>query len=505
VSTGRSYVYALPSHNATGAEVWKLNGTWRKGSWNFDKFLKSLAKAKASGYSRFVISEVAVELPDFEKLIQEVQRADLKPVLQVSDDTHLAKIRSFVLQNEIAVERWIVDQWPDWEQLRSLKKTNEISLKILGIKSNNCLFELGNIPEDFCEFLEFYFPYFLDKKRKFFPREIIAWEELVQKNHPQLRIKSAKGVDIYEPRIGEELELEPCHPPLVCSHPSLTPQISVIIPTYNNGLYLLNTLRHLDQQKLSYDNYEVVIVDDGSSDKMSEGLLGMVKDFQMPVRLLYYPRMKPRKMGDNQFRAGLARNYGVKFARGDLLVFLDSDILTPPDFLQKTLELHGQYEVVQWRREYFHKNVPSISMHYSEVRQERDCYQPEGGYWHRFYEAAGEIGWGKIENHWKYACTYGFSLKKSLFNDVGCFRKTFCFYGLEDTDLGWRLAQKKCSFYLEQTPVYHLFHENSRSEFFNSAFKRQKLLKSTAEIFFYNNLSPEIYRVFQYLFNSWIF
>jgi GT2 family glycosyltransferase len=88
---------------------------------------------------------------------------------------------------------------------------------------------------------------------------------------------------------------------------------------------------------------------------------------------------------------------------------------------------------------------------------------------------------------------------------VGWFRKTFCFYGLEDTDLGWRLAQADCQFYLEQTPVYHLFHENVRSEFFNSSYRRQKLLKTTAEIFFYNNLSPDIYRVFQYLLNSWIF
>ena len=504
-SRGRDYVYAVPAAETLCNNVWKLNGTWRKGFWSYDKFFRSLAKAKTSGYSRFVMSELVCALPQWELMFQEIKMAGLIPVLQVSSEECLTQFGAFVAQNQIAVERWIVDQWPDWQLLRSLKKSNTVSLKILGTRSNSCLYDLDQVPEDFYGDMEFYFPYQLAKKQKFRPRELIAWQRQVQKNHPQLKVTGTSGVDVFEPRIGEEMELEPCHPPLFCSHPSLQPQVSVVIPTYNNGLYLLNTLRHLERQTVSKSRYEVVVVDDGSSDKISENLMDLIKDFQMPIRLLYYPRMQMRKMGDGQFRAGLARNYGVKFARGELLVFLDSDILTPADFLEKTLALHEQYEVVQWRRDYFHKKVPSIRMRYEDVAETQHCYVPEGGYWHRFYEQAGEKGWMQLADHWKYACTYGFSLKKSLFKDVGWFRKTFCFYGLEDTDLGWRLAQRKCSFHLEPTPVYHLFHENSRSEYFNSAYKRQKLLKSTAEIFFYNNLSPEIYRVFQYLLNSWIF
>lgn len=500
---GRSYVYAVPAAEDVCDDVWKINGTWRKGFWNYNKFLQSLAKAQRSGYSRFVLCELAQRLPEFQEMIREIKVVGLRPVLQIAADRVVQE--SFVLQNQIEVERWVVDRWPDWSWLQSLQKITEVRLKILGTRTNPCLYQLDQIPENFRATTEFYFPYHLEKKQKMRPRDVDGWQKYVQKNWPQFKVSSASGVDIYEPRLGENLELEPCHSPILCSHPSLQPLLTVIIPSYNNCLYLLNTLRHLEQQTLAKNQYEVVVVDDGSCDKMSEGLVELVKDFKMPIRFLYYPRMKQRKMGDNQFRAGLARNYGVKFARGELLVFLDSDILTPADFLQKTLELHAQHDVVQWRREYFHKDVPSVSMHYGEVTKKQHCYIPEGGYWHQFYESAEKNGWKALPDYWKYGCTYAFSLKKSLFKDAGWFRKTFCFYGLEDTDLTWRLAQRGCSFYLEPTPVYHLFHENSRSEYFNSAYKRQKLLKATSEIFFYNNLSPDIYRVFQYLLNSWIF
>ncbi len=468
-------------------------------------FLRSLVKAKTGGYTHFVVSELALHLKEFESLVLEIKSVGLIPVLQLSSEASFLKVQKFIIQQKIAVERWITDQWPDWQILQTFLQTNDVSLKIVGVRSNPCLFDLKQIPQNFLQHTEFYFPYQIDKKRKFRAREIIAWREKVKINHPSLPVNGPSGIDIYEPRIQEELELEPCHAPLLCTHPSLEPKVSVVIPTYNNGLYLLNTLQHLERQTLPKDQYEVVVVDDGSCDKMSEGLLNLLADFEMPLRVLYYPRMKPRKMGDNQFRAGLARNYGVKFARGKLLVFLDSDILTPPNFLERTLTLHEQHDVVQWRREYFHKNVSSMAILYADVQRDKHCFIPEGGYWHQFYDQAEKSGWTNLADHWKYACTYGFSMQRSLFKEVGWFRKTFCFYGLEDTDLGWRLANRDCSFHLEQTPVYHLYHETARSEFFNSSYKRQKLLKTTSEIFFYNNLSPDIYRVFQYLLNSWIY
>lgn len=502
---GRGYVFAFPSHSETQNKTWEYNGTRRKHLWNDNKLSSSIQKALSGDYTHFVVSDLVLNNPGWPSFFKQIQDSGLKTTLQIDEQTNLNLLAPFLQKDFLQIEWWVNQRWPQWDTLRELSRRSKVSLKILGVHSNSALERLHEIPPDFLDSTEFYFPYFLQKKQKWKPREIMSLSEKLRKSNADFLFRPASGIDIYEPRIHEQAELEPCHPPLYQSHKQLSPKISVVIPVYNNGFYLLNTLRHLEQQGLAKDLYEIIIVDDGSSDRLSEDLVSYVQDFQMPTTVLYYPRLKKRQMGDSQFRAGLARNYGVKFARGEYLVFLDSDILTPPDFLSKTLVLHEKNQVVQWRRDYLGKNVPCANISYGEVDAQKHCYIPERGYWHNFYAEAKDKGWSQIPDGWKYACTYAFSLPKNLFKQAGWFRKTFCFYGLEDTDLGWRLFNSGARFHLEATPVYHLFHENVRSEFFNSSYRRQKLLKTTSEIFFYNNLSPDIYRVFQYLLNSWIY
>ena len=79
-------------------------------------------------------------------------------------------------------------------------------------------------------------------------------------------------------------------------------------------------------------------------------------------------------------------------------------------------------------------------------------------------------------------------------NIFGNFENNFIFYGFEDTDLGYKLSHLK--FKLNKKPVYHLFHLNSRSEFFNSKFIRNLLLARTAQIFFLLQLDQRIYSQF---------
>ena len=90
---------------------------------------------------------------------------------------------------------------------------------------------------------------------------------------------------------------------------------SVIIPTHNNSDKLKLVLRSLALQDFS--SYEVIVVDDGSSDDTKE----IAKDF----RYLYQE--------DKGFRAGPARNLGASKAKGKLLIFLDDDSVVPGDFI----------------------------------------------------------------------------------------------------------------------------------------------------------------------------
>jgi glycosyltransferase involved in cell wall biosynthesis len=98
------------------------------------------------------------------------------------------------------------------------------------------------------------------------------------------------------------------------------PIVSVIVPTYNIEAYLADTLRSLETQTLS--NFEVLIVDDGSTD----GSAAIAQEFctrDERFKLLQKPN------------GGLssARNHGIKHAKGGFIALLDGDDLYHPDKL----------------------------------------------------------------------------------------------------------------------------------------------------------------------------
>lgn len=88
------------------------------------------------------------------------------------------------------------------------------------------------------------------------------------------------------------------------------PLISVIVPVYNVELYLNECISSLINQ--TYQNLEIIIVDDGSTDKS-----GSICDSFKDSRIKVYHKQN----------GGLsdARNYGLKFATGDYILFVDSD------------------------------------------------------------------------------------------------------------------------------------------------------------------------------------
>ena len=99
--------------------------------------------------------------------------------------------------------------------------------------------------------------------------------------------------------------------------------LSIIIPTLNEENYLPLLLEAIKKQKLLLHEssvYEVVVADAGSKDRTRE----IAKEFGCRLT----------KGGGNPARG---RNEGAKIARGDLLLFLDADIIVPEDFLEKSL------------------------------------------------------------------------------------------------------------------------------------------------------------------------
>ncbi|WP_406684197.1 glycosyltransferase family 2 protein [Seonamhaeicola sp. MEBiC1930] len=95
-------------------------------------------------------------------------------------------------------------------------------------------------------------------------------------------------------------------------------KISIVIPAYNKALSIGETLDSIFKQ--TFKDYEIIIVDDGSTD----GTPSVVQDYEEKVVYLYQ---------ENQGQ-GAARNKGIKMAKGKYLVFLDADDYWEPGFLK---------------------------------------------------------------------------------------------------------------------------------------------------------------------------
>ncbi len=322
----------------------------------------------------------------------------------------------------------------------------------------------------------------------------------LKKRLPHIRVRPPLGVEMFDPRVDSTLDLEPLLSPVLelrsgdgADHKNRLPiEVSVIIPSYNNRDYLVNTVKHLSRQDFPRSAFEIVVVDDGSTDQTEAAVreLAVSLDGKINLKYIYSPRPSVRKMGDANYRAGISRNLGVKNSRGKILCFLDSDILTPPEFITDLVDKHRSYDVVQCKRLNLVNAKSDHSIRYESIDPGKDTFSTENGYWEKFYLLED---WGKAPFFWKYTCTYGLSISARLFKRVGWIRRGFVFYGFEDVELGYRLSRVGARFHLNNMVTYHLFHKNERSEFRNSDFLRQSLLAKTAQIFYLGLLDPEIF------------
>lgn len=103
----------------------------------------------------------------------------------------------------------------------------------------------------------------------------------------------------------------------------MTPKVSICIPTYNRKDYLRETIESVFAQ--TYKDYEVVVVDDGSTDGTAE----MIKNIGLPIR--YYWQ---ENSGD-----AAARNKMIKLAQGEFITFVDSDDLLINDAIERMMNV----------------------------------------------------------------------------------------------------------------------------------------------------------------------
>lgn len=116
--------------------------------------------------------------------------------------------------------------------------------------------------------------------------------------------------------------------------------ISIIIPVYNAENYITNTIQALQAQ--TYKNLEVIFVNDGSSDNTEKVCMEQIKDDN---RFCIYTK--------ENSGPSATRNYGLNFAKGTYLAFIDGDDYIYPDYIKYLYELIKKYDADMANCEYY--------------------------------------------------------------------------------------------------------------------------------------------------------
>lgn len=219
-----------------------------------------------------------------------------------------------------------------------------------------------------------------------------------------------------------------------------TKMISIIIPMYNSKKTIIQTLKGFEDQ--TNNDFEIIIVDDGSTDD-SSGLITQYKDqSELIIKLLSQKNSGPAK----------ARNLGVKHSQGEIIIFLDSDCIPPRNWVEKMVEPLNE-KIVGCNCGYKVIKKESLIARYVDYEIAKRHEKLIG----RNIDTIG---------------TYSASFKKNIFEDIGGFDTKYSDASGEDFNFAFDIRKKGYDlFFTDKTFVYH-HHPDSLSKFLKQQFWR---------------------------------
>ncbi len=110
-------------------------------------------------------------------------------------------------------------------------------------------------------------------------------------------------------------------------------KLSIIIPTYNSASLIERCLEALEQQTAPKSEFEVILVDDGSTDDTARVLQEYLQRTNLQLSVLHKPNEGPAS----------ARNFGVGAAQSDWIAFLDIDVVPIPEWVTRGLHLQRHH------------------------------------------------------------------------------------------------------------------------------------------------------------------
>jgi len=210
---------------------------------------------------------------------------------------------------------------------------------------------------------------------------------------------------------------------------------SIIIPTYNRLEYLKKCIKSL--LKLDYENYEIIIIDDASTDGTWKYLNALENN-----------KIKIFRNNEN-LGPSITRNNGVKIAKYDIIVFTDDDCLVDRMWLKNLVNRF-------FRNTKGAREKQEISFVFGQTYYIRKGYK--GYFPERLVNIIGWPGGGNI------------AFRKDIFEKIGGFDDFYYYYNNEDSEIAIRaMANSFCCREALDAVVYHQAMNWTVKSLFNSA------------------------------------
>jgi len=192
--------------------------------------------------------------------------------------------------------------------------------------------------------------------------------------------------------------------------------VSIIIPCYNNEFYIEQAVESALNQ--TYDNKEIIVVDDGSNDETK----AVLKTFEHKITLL----IKQPNQGQSK-----ARNVGIEASKGNLILVLDSDDYFDPSFCEEAVAIFDSNPLLK---------IVTCQTTIINLNNKKEIYMPAGGDLSNFLYG----------NHATGSCMF----KKQDWEMAGKYDETMR-NGWEDWEFYIRLLKSGGNTFVIQKPLFY--------------------------------------------------
>jgi LmbE family N-acetylglucosaminyl deacetylase/glycosyltransferase involved in cell wall biosynthesis len=247
----------------------------------------------------------------------------------------------------------------------------------------------------------------------------------------------------------------------------MRPRVSLLLITYNKVSYLRATLLALQLLDFPTEDFEVVVVDDGSTDHTAAFLSEFEPSFQL------------RSIHQVNLGRAAARNTSIRAARGELLVILDDDFFIRPDSVRRLWQAYLADPDAIFISRLEHIAVSHVPRLLDTVLrdgcvawEDLDDFAPVGDEYALADLRRRMLSYGieRFAVPWLAAQGMSVSMSKRVADQLDGYDGRFKKYGMEDFDIAYRFHEQGGRFVsVRESMLYHLDHGHNRTVLFKES------------------------------------